>query len=522
MKKAGSFFENLCDKAVKMIILVIAGALTFWAGKYTFFYPTDYSSEWALIAADSVGKNILIFGLVLLVIYGLQAVVLRGTEEKRKKKVFIFAWTAVIMIGIGLSWFVANTHIPPYWDQAQVYLDAINFKNGDYSDMNNYLGMYPQQYGLIFLYELVFLFVKESYVVLEYFNVIFVLGIIFFSYLTCEELFHNQTVNFYCILGTSLFLPMHIYVNFVYGDLASTAFAIIGIWAVLRWRNTVRIRYTVVAVTAFIIAYLARKNTLVILIAVLLALCVDAFRRMHWKSALLGLFIFLLPLVSMSGVKLSYQWRSGNEIEKGIPAIMWMAMGMQGSVEYGCGVFNGYTESQFRGAAQSDPEKASMIAREYMSGRWEEFRMNPDMAVEFYKSKIQSQWIEPTFSSFIMTFRFGEEPTEYAISFYYGETVARLIKIMNYFNFILYVGVFCFAVAALFRKEPVLSSMGLIAVIGGFLFSIIWEAKGRYVMPYVIFLLPYMSQGLYEVQIGVKKVVLKVLGKKKTSIEASL
>ena len=57
---------------------------------------------------------------------------------------------------------------------------------------------------------------------------------------------------------------MHIYVNFVYGDLASTAFAIIGIWAVLRWRNTVRIRYTVVAVTAFIIAYLARKNTLII------------------------------------------------------------------------------------------------------------------------------------------------------------------------------------------------------------------------------------------------------------------
>lgn len=36
----------------------------------------------------------------------------------------------------------------------------------------------------------------------------------------------------------------------------------------------------------------------------------------------------------------------------------------------------------------------------------------------------------------------------------------------------------------------------LIGVYGGFLFSLLWETKARYVFPYLLFLLPYAAAGI--------------------------
>ena len=41
--------------------------------------------------------------------------------------------------------------------------------------------------------------------------------------------------------------------------------------------------------------------------------------------------------------------------------------------------------------------------------------------------------------------------------------------------------------------------MLLIAVLGGFFFSVIWEAKARYVFPYFMMMLPYAAMGAEQV-----------------------
>lgn len=38
----------------------------------------------------------------------------------------------------------------------------------------------------------------------------------------------------------------------------------------------------------------------------------------------------------------------------------------------------------------------------------------------------------------------------------------------------------------------------LIVIVGGFLFSIIWEAQGRYVLPYYVFAVLYAAYGVTE------------------------
>lgn len=506
VENAGRILENIAEKAVKVILLGISGVLAFWSVRYTYGYPLDYSLEWVTIAPDSVGKHLIVFLGVPVVLYVLQKLLLQGEEELVRKKVFIFSLIIVGIVGIGLFWYVTNSHIPPHWDQAQVFLDALSFKAGDYSDMTAYLGMYPQQYGLIFLYEIIFLFMPDEYISIQYVNVLFVLVIIFFSYRVAEELFHNQVVNFYCILGNVAFLPMFFYVSFVYGDIGSTALVILGTYFMLRWRSGQRFRYACGAVVSFAFAYLFRKNILIVLLAVVIVLAIDAWKRMSWKSLLLGILVLLVPVLSMSAVKLSYEMRSGQKVSEGIPAIMWISMGMQESYN-GCGVFNGYTESTYRGAAASDADEATRIAVEDIQRRLEEFGNDTSMAIDFYKAKLQGQWIEPTHSALIETSKDKGEPTEVVKALYYGESQSRILGFMNYYNSLVYIGVFLFALHAVFKKDELLSLSLPVAIIGGFLFSILWEAKGRYVMPYVVFMLPFMAQGLYVPQLLLKRVM---------------
>lgn len=513
MKKAGYILEFIGEKTVKLMILVIAGVLAFWSARYTYVYPVNYSLEKVSIEHDSLLKNLLVFAVLFIAIYGLQALVLRGTEEQKKKRVLTFALIDIALVGGLLIWYVANNRIPPYWDQAQAYLDALSFKNGDYSDMLGYLGMYPQQYGLTFIYELMFLFTPDEYTSIQYLNVVFVLVIIFFSYRIADQLFHNQTVNLYCIIATTMFFPMHIYVSFVYGDIASTALAILGIWIILKWRSTKKIKYALISLIPFSMAYLFRKNTLIVLIAVFLVLLLDAWKRMNRKVAVLGLLVLVIPMISMEGVKLSYEIRSGNQVSDGIPAVMWIAMGMQES-DNGCGVFTGYTESIYRGMGESDSDKTSRIGVEYIQGRVEEFLDDTAMALDFYKAKVQGQWIEPTYSSLMETSKAITNPTGIVQAIYYGDARSKIFEFLNCYNFIIYVGVALYALVSFHRRDKIRNLMLLVAIVGGFLFSILWEAKGRYVLPYVVFMLPYMCQGIYRMQILIKTVFQNLFAKR--------
>lgn len=46
------------------------------------------------------------------------------------------------------------------------------------------------------------------------------------------------------------------------------------------------------------------------------------------------------------------------------------------------------------------------------------------------------------------------------------------------------------------RTSSLLPYVGLVAVLGGFLFHMVWEANSRYIFPYFLLLLPYAARGL--------------------------
>ncbi|MDE5747975.1 MAG: glycosyltransferase family 39 protein, partial [Acetatifactor sp.] len=347
MKKIPDVVEKICTKAVHGLLLLISLVLGYWAVRYTHGYPTNLKEDYIAIEPDSIAQNLLYFCVVLAVTWLIQWAVLRGEENARRKRVRRIAVAVTVLMGALLAVWVSVCHITPVWDQMQVYLDAMDFKAGNFRDMTGYIYMCPHQYGLTFLYE-IFLAFGGGYRLLQYINVLMVMCVVWCSYALVEELFGDVRASLYVILGNMLFFPLWIYVNYVYGELLSMGFSMLGIWLLVRWCHRKKTIYGLLSLLSLSVAVLARTNVLVLLIAVCIALLVHGLAKRNIQILVAALLTILVPLGAVGAMRLSYELRSGIEISGGIPSSMYVAMGMQQSTG-GAGVYNGYNNSVFRG-----------------------------------------------------------------------------------------------------------------------------------------------------------------------------
>lgn len=482
-------------KGVKIIGIFFLAWLTYSQTVRTFSLPLgDYSMEFIWEYVDSPWRNLL-FGICFVVIlFVLQKIILRGDPEKQRKKVCILAVIDIILVGLLLTFWVTISQIKPYWDQLQLIWTTEKFLTGDYSDMNLlYYGMFTQQYGLIWFEEF-FLGIWNDYRILQYINVLFIMAIIFFFYRITDLLFSNQRVNLYCLIGITLFLPMHIYVVYVYGDLGSIALCLIAIWGLLKWNATGKLRYLPIALLSASVATLIRYSSFIILLAILIVFLINACKTWNWRPLIIGVAVLVLPVLSIQLVQGYYELRSGIEIGKGLPVTVWLSMGLQG--DFGSiGLDSGYDEWIW-GYYDGDRVAVSKHAIADIIARLREMKANPVYAKEFFRFKALEQWIEPTFSSLTLTGKF-DQPAHPLVEYIYIGSIPDLIyRVMDRYLFVLYFCALVHAIKSLFQEDNIYSLLMLILFIGGFVFSLIWEAKGRYVMPYVMFLIPYMACGI--------------------------
>ena len=70
---------------------------------------------------------------------------------------------------------------------------------------------------------------------------------------------------------------------------------------------------------------------------------------------------------------------------------------------------------------------------------------------------------------------------------------------MKIYQMVLYASILIWLLASIRKQKGIEQYILLIAVFGGFLFSLIWEAKTRYVFPYLIMMLPYGAMGIHVI-----------------------
>lgn len=545
--------------AVKFLTLLLAVLL--FAGSFlTTCYADNMETQQVLFRLDNPLWNLLeLAGFGLLFCACLHFYDKFG--RKFRRGLLIFTLGFIFCLGVLLILFGRTVPAADAMSVYNAALEWIQGNLDVIHPTVSYLSYYPQQIGLMAFLEL-FLriwnltgisapawhFIKLIYVCL-------LCAAVLFQYLSLKYLWREHWEEISCcyLLLVCCNLPMIMYSSFVYGEIPSYAALSVGLYLLLRLLSgmtfpgqasdisckgmsvkpsaseassetllspklhcTRSAFFTGTGSILFLaLSVMLRKNSLIPIIAVLLVLLFESLRfgrSVRARLCLLGMAVCLavtsvgiLPLVQKC-----YEKKAGNTLSSGVTAMSYFAMGMQ-EASRGCGWYNGFNIDTYD-AAGMDSALANEISRQAVLERLAYFRGHPGYAVDFYARKHLSQWADGTYASRQATLATYGGRSGFFQEVYDGSLSSAYIEWGNAWQDVLYLGTLVFCVSTVHRKRkntgtaPQGSSagslylyVGLIAVLGGFLFHILWEANSRYIFLYSLLLMPYCAAGIYTV-----------------------
>ena len=489
---------GFCMCILCLLTLLIGLFLAYYSMCYSYYSSTDYEIPVYLIE-DNFLLNLLLFAGICMITLLLHQL-FEKTGDKQRFAGYVFLGICCLLYAIFCLIWVRDLPYYPSGDQLNATAAAYYNRKGNFImfKTTGYLGKFPYQKGLTLLYELLFtLFGDFCYSTAAYMHIIMGVVTMIFGYLFVEETsFHSVCKILYCPL-TLLCAPYLILTPYTYGDLPSICFCTVLFWALLRFARTGHIRYAALGSIMAAFSLLLRLHTWIVLIAVVIGMILAAWRKKAVSLFLAGLLVVAVSFTGTKLVDFSYALRSGYEITSGAPMVLTLAMGMQEN-EGGPGTYNNYQTTTLS-SVDYDNQAAAEIAKHNLQKNLSHFAEDSSYAAWFFRTKLLMQWIEPTFETLISTYSFDEElpVPEWIDEVYFGSLHDPLIRFADRYQSIVYLG-FLFFVPVFWKKrrENAASYIPLIAIVGGFLFSIIWEAQCRYVLPYYMFMLLYVPDGI--------------------------
>jgi hypothetical protein len=513
---------------IVMLLTMLLSMLLFAGSFLTTCYADNMETQQVLLRPDNPLWNLLElagFGLLFcgcLYLY-------EKIGEKFRRGLLVFTLTFVFGLGILLILFGRTV---PAADALSVYNAAAEWILGNTDIIHptvSYLSYYPQQIGLMAFLELLLRiwnltglsvpawhFIKLVYVCL-------LCGAIWFQYLSLQYLWPENYKNISCcyLVLVCCNLPMIMYSSFVYGEIPSFAALSVGCYLLLRLLgSSSRILFTGFGSILFLtLSVMLRKNSLIPVIAVLLVLLFEALRPDRNSKMRLVLLIMAVCLAVTSVgilplVQKCYEKKAGNTLSSGVTAMSYLAMGMQ-EASRGCGWYNGFNIDTYDTAGM-DTALANEISRLAIDERLTYFREHPGYTADFYLHKHLSQWADGTYASRQATLATYGGRSAFFKEVYEGSLSGGYIEWCNAWQNVLYLGVLVFCIGSLKKRRKSRAAghmdehtadrpgtdhlyvyVGLIAVLGGFLFHTFWEANSRYIFSYSLLLMPYCGAGVY-------------------------
>lgn len=495
-------------RAVQGITLFLMGALTicslFWG-----YYAEDMTTQAYVAHREPFLIHLAIAAVLFLALFLLQRFY-RLSSRRRRALLLAAAMSWICLWGFALIFFGGSI---PSADAASVYSIAQALAHGHTEVIHptdSYLSYYPQQIGLVAFYEILIrlwelLHISYSaHYMLQCVNVVMACIIVFFQYKITGLLSQgNDRAMISYLFLAMLNAPLIFYTSFVYGEIPSFAFLSGGIYFLARFFSGQSLsshqRYVslTVSVALLVLGVALRKNTLIVIIAVVLTTLWEWLREHKRGLILYALLLTLLSLSILPAIQRLYEHRAGNVLSSGVPAMSYFAMGMQESSR-GYGWYNGFN---FNTYADSNMDTALTIqeSKKAIAASLSAFREDPAYAFRFYAEKFLSQWTDGSYFCRQATLQHSDIRRERVESLYTGSLAGPFIHYCNLYQLLVYAAaLLCLLRMRRFGNETLslLPYVGLIAVLGGFLFHMIWEANSRYILPYFLLLLPYAAQGL--------------------------
>lgn len=419
-------------------------------------------------------------------------------------------------------------------DAASTYEAAMDLKLGTLNAFlpGGYIHQHPHQIGLMYYYLLgtgLFGGVRWIY----YANIMwgFLSNLAIWSIVRTYK-HSTQTAEIASIIFPVVFLPHVLFNLYGYNHSPSLALSLCGLYFAQRFFNEEKIRYILAILLSFSAALLIRQNFQIMVLAAVLVSIIFLIRSVKFRRLLLLVAVtstFIMPSLAQKGTEKYI----GFEIGDGIPAVTWVAFGLQDSrvdevrfeIYHGRlpGWFNHYSSTLWVSTNYST-EETRRIATEDLKHFARLRFSSPDHGAEFFTTKIASSWIEPSYQSVF----FGALPAE---DFFTNALLKDLYQggqTHRYLTVILRAIVFAILLLSaigiwriLKRKQSDFSALSIIAitVLGAFLFHLLWEIKGAYLYPYIFMLIPLCAIGLALTESTARGITSKLLLARKSSAD---
>lgn len=476
--------------------------------------PANYVKEHILFLQDNAGLNLAV--LAALLALGVFALLRLGrrVEPKhlRAAKVILAAWT----FSLSLVWSLSVQTVPTA-DSKYVLAAASQAANNDFSffaDKLRYFQMFPFQLGLVSVYEVLYrVFGAQAVTAMYVLNAVSLAA----AYLAVAEIaqavFTDRRVALVTIVFLGLCLQPVLFSSFLYGNLPG--FAAIA-WAfvfAVRFLQTGHGRNIAPAALLCALAVLCKPNSWIGVAAVVVALLLSLIRKFRFTKIVFALAVVMAPLLLTSGVRTSYEQRSGVDLGGGTPQSAWLVMGLSDS-ERAPGWYNGYTYSVLKEADWDATRASEQIARDFAL-RLDALKSDPSYAADFFFQKTLSQWNEPSFESVWSSKarKHANTPPAFVESVYSGALGDALDFGFEHGVQLVYtLAALSFPAVWLTRHrrrrlgaasaagvppfDPVCAALPAVFVLGGFLYHLLFEAKSYYALTFFVMLLPCAALGL--------------------------
>lgn len=411
---------------------------------------------------------------------------------------------ATIALSCGFSWkFLDGAKILPSSDCQSVFEIAVWMSQGNMRAVvpeGSYLSLWPFQTGLIFILEkLMRLFHTTEPLFFQRINVFYVGLAVLSGYGFLRKLTDrlDAVILYLALAGT--YFPYFLNTSAIYGDVPSLALILFSMWMFVLFdgeEKKIRWLYGFLFFGGTVLACTYRRNSLIFVIAVSIASVLCVLEKKRWKDFVLILLTLVLSVSSTGITQKYYEYYAQNVCGKGVPAVAYLAMGMQdaGGIPGG---WNGFHSNLYMETGY-DYEETVRISREAIGNSLAGFLEKPESMADFYYRKLLGQWGNATCGCYWGLGELFRSPqSDFAVSVIAGRGRDILLRYMNLWQSTVY-GIFCISLAAVFARrrrgeESVCwaEMVPLITFVGGFLFSLIWEAAPRYVMAYPFFVLPF-------------------------------
>ena len=407
-------------------------------------------------------------------------------------------WVLAALWGVAAAALVMGFGTKQVYDAAIVQEAAELFARGNYKMMSaDYLNAYPYQVGICLPMEMLLRLFPGLNLnrVMQLANVAMALGAAAAMAALGRTIFEDDQLACACEAAGLLIWPALLFCQQVYGTIPMLFFVSLALLCYAKYVKTRRRVLGLAFACLMALAYAAKINAAVALIAVTICSVLDALESRKLEPLFYAALAVALSLLLMRAIVWQYERRSGVTLHSGVGALARLAMGLQ---EGGgaAGWFNRYTERFF--PLDVTAQQQHDIALADLKARLAEMAQSPAQIAVFFKEKFCSQWLEPTMGM-LWNGALSEHTGalgEAAVRFF-AQDHTGLETLLGAFQRALY-ALSAVGVAGMLRDKKRGGLCLLLPMIffGGALYHLIFEAKSQYAFPYAVLLLPVAAKGI--------------------------